>query len=70
MNVRNNSDSTTLVDEELGHHDARRELLNPRPSDDPEDPLNWPLWLKVGFFFPNLHSATQFPPLIDCRSPF
>lgn len=22
------------------------ELL-PRPSDDPRDPLNWPLWLKV-----------------------
>lgn len=23
------------------------EALNPQPSDDPEDPLNWPLGLKV-----------------------
>ncbi|KAL9109781.1 MAG: hypothetical protein Q9227_005650 [Pyrenula ochraceoflavens] len=23
-------------------------LLNPQPSDDPKDPLNWPLSLKVG----------------------
>ena len=21
--------------------------LSPQPSDDPDDPLNWPLWLKV-----------------------
>ncbi|KFZ14148.1 hypothetical protein V501_03406 [Pseudogymnoascus sp. VKM F-4519 (FW-2642)] len=25
---------------------SSRELL-PRPSDDPRDPLNWPLWLKI-----------------------
>ena len=23
------------------------EVLNPQPSDDPADPLNWPLGLKV-----------------------
>ena len=28
---------------------TRREKLLPRPSDDPRDPLNWPLWLKVTF---------------------
>lgn len=70
MTVRNNSDSTTLVDEELGHHDTGRELLNPRPSDDPEDPLNWPLWLKVSFLFQDLSITAHLPLLIDPRLPF
>lgn len=28
------------------------EALNPQPSNDPEDPLNWPLSLKVGAHLP------------------
>ena len=26
---------------------SARQRLNPQPSDDPDDPLNWPLSLKV-----------------------
>ena len=50
MTARTDSDPGTLV-EELGTidgHGTGREFLNPRPSEDPHDPLNWPLWLKVG----------------------
>jgi hypothetical protein len=32
---------------ELMDEMTHREKLLPRPSDDPRDPLNWPLWLKV-----------------------
>ena len=28
--------------------DQDRYTFIPRPSDDPNDPLNFPLWLKVG----------------------
>ncbi|KAH8682693.1 MFS general substrate transporter [Xylariales sp. PMI_506] len=28
--------------------DQDRSTFLPRPSDDPNDPLNWPLWLKIG----------------------
>lgn len=28
--------------------DDNRDTFLPRPSDDPNDPLNFPLWLKVG----------------------
>lgn len=27
--------------------DNDREMFQPRPSDDPKDPLNWPLYIKV-----------------------
>ena len=30
--------------------DQDRDTFLPRPSDDPNDPLNFPLWLKVGQF--------------------
>lgn len=29
-------------------YDRNGQHLNPQPSTDPEDPLNWPLTLKVG----------------------
>ncbi|OAG41039.1 hypothetical protein AYO21_04652 [Fonsecaea monophora] len=44
------SDPGTLNEEEAGTtnlQETKRELLNPRPSEDPQDPLNWPLWLKI-----------------------
>jgi hypothetical protein len=28
--------------------EENRDTFLPRPSDDPNDPLNFPLWLKVG----------------------
>jgi hypothetical protein len=50
MTERNYSNSSTLVEESgiSERYETERELLNPRPSEDPQDPLNWPLWLKVG----------------------
>ncbi len=50
--------SDTLTDKgnvaEVGiaqqHHiapDEDRDTFLPRPSDDPNDPLNWPMYLKV-----------------------
>jgi hypothetical protein len=48
------SPTTTVVDSNLDiEGDAKpfaQEIelkLNPTPSDDPEEPLNWPMWLKV-----------------------
>jgi hypothetical protein len=29
------------------HIDTNRETFLPRPSNDPNDPLNWPMGLKV-----------------------
>jgi len=31
--------------------DQDRDTFLPRPSDDPNDPLNWPMYLKVGLHF-------------------
>ncbi|OAP59407.1 hypothetical protein AYL99_06705 [Fonsecaea erecta] len=47
---RSDSGPETLVEEEMGTvdpHGTDQEFLNPRPSQDPQDPLNWPLWLKI-----------------------
>lgn len=45
----------TVQDENLADEAARgvaidedRNTFLPRPSDDPNDPLNWPMYLKVG----------------------
>ncbi|EXJ67771.1 uncharacterized protein A1O5_09117 [Cladophialophora psammophila CBS 110553] len=50
MIERNDSDSGTLAGEELGTiepYGIQPECLNPRQSEDAQDPLNWPLWLKI-----------------------
>ncbi len=31
-----------------GSQSLSRSQLNPVPSNDPADPLNWPMWLKCG----------------------
>lgn len=54
--------------EELGHVDTKVEFRrHPVPSNQAEDPLNWPLWLKVGVsdveMFQQFGLANK---LIDC----
>lgn len=51
---RSESRATVVSDHNDGRHDeigdmhlSARQKLNPQPTDDPNDPLNWPLWLKV-----------------------
>jgi hypothetical protein len=43
------------VNEEAGvqtlEADQDRDTFLPRPSDDPNDPLNWPMYLKVTSIF-------------------
>ena len=34
------------IEERNGRQDGRDTFI-PRPSDDPNDPLNFPMWLKV-----------------------
>ncbi|UNI14452.1 hypothetical protein JDV02_001081 [Purpureocillium takamizusanense] len=36
----------TLGNVRLMHHDSKAVILVPRPTSDPNDPLNWPIWQK------------------------
>ncbi|KAJ6446314.1 putative MFS-type transporter [Purpureocillium lavendulum] len=49
-NVENSRDETcrkrTLGNVRLMHHDNQTLILVPRPTSDPNDPLNWPRWKK------------------------
>lgn len=45
------SNAVDSATESLGHlkkitHGGKSIILVPQPSDDPNDPLNWPLWVK------------------------
>jgi hypothetical protein len=46
---RNYGDPSTLVEEQgtIEYHETEDKFLNPEPSEDSQDPLNWPLWVKV-----------------------
>jgi hypothetical protein len=46
--------------------DQDRDTFLPRPSDDPNDPLNWPMYLKVC----DSRLSHQKPVLILTRVPF
>lgn len=59
---RTDSKATAVSDQNDGQHVedgnmhlSARQKLNPQPTDDPNDPLNWPLWLKVSQ--PNIQSV-------------
>ena len=57
MSERNNGDPGVLVEQEVAHNrqyhasPLDRESLNATLQQDPRDPLNWPMWLKVTLLY-------------------
>jgi hypothetical protein len=49
--------TVTLLDPDAASHCLKNKsnsdiVLVPQPSDDPNDPLNWPYWKKIAAFIP------------------
>lgn len=46
LSESNNEDETQFPGIKQTIHRGKTIILVPQPSDDPNDPLNWPLWVR------------------------